>query len=503
MMHHPWVELTDSDVRPLADPTSIADFSLVSTGPEPTPVTIGGTVAGLEGSGLVLQNNGSDNLPIVDNGPFTFDTPLTPGDFYNVTVFTNPTNPAQTCTVENGSGQVPTEDVTNVAVSCGEVVVSDVIKIAAEGDTLPDGTLLTEILLQGGVAINFSGKVAFGGRDDDGTDAVFTQDGRVVAEGDSLPGGILLATFRDQGEVAINVGQLGDTVAFHGQDGDNTDTVFTQDGVVAAEGDTLSGGTTLGEIDDEGKVAINDLDQVAFHGKIEIEGGLFDEKVRAVFTSDGRTTQVAALEGDTLTDDTTRVEEINEIGGVAINVFGDVAFHGRMVDPDGGRDTVKAVFNSDGLVAAEGDTLNDGITIVDDIDENGGVAMNLFGEVAFHGRTGDIKAVFTQDGLVAKEGDTLTDGTTLDEINENGGVAINMFGEVVFHGRTGGINAVFTQDGLVAKQGDNLADGTTLEEISDIAGVAMNFFGEVAFHGLVDGIDAVLVGQAILGPMDF
>ena len=484
-------------------PTEDVTDVTVSCGEAADPVTIGGSVTGLEGSGLVLQNNGSDNLPIDGDGPFTFATSLTPGITYDVTVATNPTNPAQICSVINGKGQVPTEDVTDVTVSCGEALVGDVIKVAAEGDTLPDDTVLTDILLDGGVALNEAGKVAFGGKDDDGTDAAFTQDGKVVAEGETLDDGTLLAKFRGLGEVAINAGQSGDQVAFHAEaeDGFNDiDAVFTQAGMVAAVGDTLPEGT-LDQIDDEGKVAINLFDQVAFHGKIEIEGGLFDEKFRAVFTSDGQTTQVAAREASILPDGKT-VETIDQTGGVAINDFDEVAFHGDVVDPAHGSDTLKAVFTTDGLVAAEGDKLLDD-TLLDDIDENGGVAINLFGDVAFHGDAvvpdtgGDtVRAVFTQDGLVVKEGDILPDGTPLDEIEVSGGVAINLFGDVAFHGRTGGVKAVFTQHGLVAKEGENLTDGTTLNEINDSAGVAINTYGfEVAFHGVVDRNNAVFVGQ--------
>jgi hypothetical protein len=63
---------------------------------------ISGTVAGLSGTGLVLQDNGGDNLPIGANGPFTFPTMIASGSPYNVTVLTQPTN--QTCTVSNGTG---------------------------------------------------------------------------------------------------------------------------------------------------------------------------------------------------------------------------------------------------------------------------------------------------------------------------------------------------------------------------------------------------------------
>ncbi|MGH8474815.1 MAG: choice-of-anchor D domain-containing protein [Methylococcales bacterium] len=82
-----------------------------------TTFTIGGTVSALSGSGLVLQNNGGDNLPIASNGAFTFASALTDGSAYNVTVQTQPGNPSQTCTVGNGSGTL-SRNVTNVTVSC-------------------------------------------------------------------------------------------------------------------------------------------------------------------------------------------------------------------------------------------------------------------------------------------------------------------------------------------------------------------------------------------------
>ena len=378
--------------------------------------------------------------------------------------------------------------------------VSNLSKVAEEGDTLPDNTVLEIILLDGGVAINRDGQVAFGGRSD-GIDTAFTQAGKVVAEGDTLPDGTILDMFRPLGEVAINAGQSGDKVAFHGQDNDNTDSVFTQFGRVAAEGDTLPEGT-LDTIDDEGKVAINSLDVVAFHGKIEVGEGIGDkERFGAVFTSNGQTTEVVAREALKLPDDTT-VEEINESGGVAISDVGVVAFHGRVVIGAPINPALKAVFTSQGLVTQEGDALEDG-TIVDDINEDGGVAINFRGQVAFHGDaivpgagSDSVKAVLTQAGRLVAEGDTLPDGTPLERISVHGGVAISIFGEVAFHGETGGVKAVFTQFGLVAKEGDTLADGRTLGEIWDDAGVAINPNGrQVAFHGKVGRNDAVFVGS--------
>jgi environmental stress-induced protein Ves len=80
--------------------------------------TVGGAVSGLSGSGLVLQNNGGDNLPIAADGPFTFPDSLAQGEPYNVAVGAQPANPSQTCVVANGSGTMGNGDVTNIAVTC-------------------------------------------------------------------------------------------------------------------------------------------------------------------------------------------------------------------------------------------------------------------------------------------------------------------------------------------------------------------------------------------------
>ena len=80
--------------------------------------TIGGNVSGLSGSGLVLQNNGGDDLPITADGSFTFATPLNDGSTYSVTVATQPTGPNQTCSVVNASGTVSGANVTDVQITC-------------------------------------------------------------------------------------------------------------------------------------------------------------------------------------------------------------------------------------------------------------------------------------------------------------------------------------------------------------------------------------------------
>jgi Bacterial Ig-like domain len=89
--------------------------------PAPQTFTVGGTVSGLAGSGLVLQNNSGDDLAISANGNFTFSGRLASGAAYDVSIKTQPANPHQLCVVANGSGTVAAANVTNLAVTCNVV----------------------------------------------------------------------------------------------------------------------------------------------------------------------------------------------------------------------------------------------------------------------------------------------------------------------------------------------------------------------------------------------
>jgi N-acetylneuraminic acid mutarotase len=82
--------------------------------------TIGGTAVNLaaNGGGLVLQDNGGDNLIVNANGSFQFPTALASGSSYKVTVLTQPSSPSQTCGVTSGTGTAMAE-VTNVQIDCG------------------------------------------------------------------------------------------------------------------------------------------------------------------------------------------------------------------------------------------------------------------------------------------------------------------------------------------------------------------------------------------------
>ena len=86
--------------------------------------TLGGAVSGLAGSGLVLEVNGGDDLPIPSNGSFTFETPLTSGTRYRVRVVSQPANPTQVCTVAAGEGTIGNANVNSVRVTCASSTFS-------------------------------------------------------------------------------------------------------------------------------------------------------------------------------------------------------------------------------------------------------------------------------------------------------------------------------------------------------------------------------------------
>ena len=80
--------------------------------------TVGGSVSGLSGSGLVLRNNGGDDKSIVSNGSYTFATEVADGANYNVTVLSQPNTQNQLCTVANATGTISGGSVNNANVSC-------------------------------------------------------------------------------------------------------------------------------------------------------------------------------------------------------------------------------------------------------------------------------------------------------------------------------------------------------------------------------------------------
>lgn len=134
--------------------------------------TIGGTVTGLVGTGLILQNSSdSEQLaisPANGNQAFTFKNLVPTGTVYNVTVFAEPTAPTQNCTVTAGTGSgTATANVSNVAIVCPAVTYSvggTVVGLAGippNNGVLTDGSFLLQNNLGNTINITENGPFTF------------------------------------------------------------------------------------------------------------------------------------------------------------------------------------------------------------------------------------------------------------------------------------------------------------------------------------------------------
>jgi len=93
-----------------------ADVNNVVATCSETPHTVGGTISGLTGAGLVLAN-GANVVPVAAHTTtFTLPTPVAYTSSYAVTVAAQPAG--LTCSVSRGSGLMPATDVTSVKVKC-------------------------------------------------------------------------------------------------------------------------------------------------------------------------------------------------------------------------------------------------------------------------------------------------------------------------------------------------------------------------------------------------
>jgi hypothetical protein len=120
--------------------------------------SVGGTVSGLRGTGLVLATPGQPDLPVPAGATaFTFADEVAEGTEYAIAVVQAPSRPAQRCTVANGAGRVGRGPVVAPAVACADVAeipasltLSATSVTVAQGETASVGA--TAVAPGGGAA---------------------------------------------------------------------------------------------------------------------------------------------------------------------------------------------------------------------------------------------------------------------------------------------------------------------------------------------------------------
>jgi uncharacterized delta-60 repeat protein len=170
--------------------------------------TLAGTVSGLSGSGLVLQTNTGDRVTPAANGAFAFTTPLLNGAAYSVSVATQPGNPAQVCTLTNGSGTIAAANVTNILVACATPQPNGSLDagFGSQGKLFDTSSRATNILLQPDGKLLVLGGMSLSRYNADGSlDASFGTAGRVaiVADGSANDAGHSLALQSDGKILAV------------------------------------------------------------------------------------------------------------------------------------------------------------------------------------------------------------------------------------------------------------------------------------------------------------
>ncbi len=117
--------------------------------------TVGGNVTGLTSTGLLLQNNGVDDLSINPGGNFIFPTAIEAGQSWAVTVLTQPTSPDQTCTVSQGADDAIFGDIDDVMVTCVDGIAALPGDCSGDGDiNIQDVICDINIVLDDGIAVH-------------------------------------------------------------------------------------------------------------------------------------------------------------------------------------------------------------------------------------------------------------------------------------------------------------------------------------------------------------
>ncbi len=107
-----------------------------------TSQKLSGIISGLTGAGLVLQNNGADNIAISSGATsFSFPASLASGATYSVSILAQPNSPAQLCGISNGSGMVGSAT-SKISINCYAAGPANIAVMAGDLQSVVQHSLL-------------------------------------------------------------------------------------------------------------------------------------------------------------------------------------------------------------------------------------------------------------------------------------------------------------------------------------------------------------------------
>ena len=429
--------------------------------------TIGGTVEGLRGSGLVLTDRGTE-LPVSADGRFTFPGTDLAGESYDIEVRTQPHGPDQVCTVDHGLGTVAGADVADVAVHCAtppvpsgldatfgsDGRVSTPVGGLGHGEAVviqPSGALVTAGWRTTAAGVDFAltrhdatgrldpgfgtGGIAttdLGGDDDEAYDAALLPDGGIVAVGRTDAAGF----------TALDFG-----VARYRPDG-TPNTGFGANGIVKT--DVLGGG------DQANAVAVQPDGKIVVAG-FAARNGIDSDFALVRYNADGTRDQGFGSGGIVTTDLGTQSDDARAL---VIQPDGRIVVAGSA-----GEDVALARYTAAGSLDA---TFGHGGTTVTDLgsdDVATGVALTSDGHIAIAGYT--LGPFINRDFLLARytaagsldtafgdHGAVKTDLGAGDDFAEN--LLVDAHGRIVLVGRAS--SATILDMALVRYNADGTLD---------------------------------------------
>ena len=436
--------------------------------------TVGGTVTGLKASGLVLSDNGGNDVTVTSgSSTFTFSQALQSGATYDVAVATQPSG--ETCSVTSGSGTV-SGTVSSVTVTCEPTytIGGQVSGLTASGLVLELDGKYTQSVPASAASYTFSQTLASGSAYQVIISAQPTGEACTVTSGSGTVSGNVTPA-----NVACSVVTYSITGTISGLSSSGLQLQFYSAGSTLA---VAAGATTFtyGNVAYGATVAMNVVNQPYWQwctpGSSDYSGPISGDITGQTLSCAVANAHVSTLAGSTnpgSVNGTGSAAAFFDPAGIAVNASGDIFV------ADTGNNEIREITPAGVVTTFAGSTTAgaaDGTGTAASFYGPEGVAVNAAGDVIV-ADTGnnEIREITPAGGVTTLAGSTAqghADGTgAAASFYQPGGVAVNAAGDVIVADTGNNEIREITPAGVVT----TLA-GSTTPGAADGTGSAASFF---------------------------